>query len=184
MDLVCRVLCMLLPCTPTSGGRDAVWTSGPSVPSIIITQSAASAEHGQVKRRSRKRWASSPKCTPGARIYSPQITPIERLASNISVSTVPSISDIFMPVINYFSRILSNQQISAIFESFSPSIKLQPWTLLFSISKDGCSLQNLYNKLSSFKCTLLLVIQVNIVTNIITIFVTRIYFTFSRIEDM
>ena len=69
-------------------------------------------------------------------------------------------TEVCMPEMDYFSRILSTVQVSTIFLSLSPRMRLEPWTLLFSLSKDGCSLNNLYSRLQPFHCPLLLVIQV------------------------
>ena len=164
LSQVHHALCILLPCANCQYVNDAVWTS------VTVRQRSefacnkqAEPKHEDSQQRPRKRWASSPKSTPGAEQFSPQITPIEKLLISIrSLNQIPSMSDLeaCMPEINNFSRILSTFQVSTIFLSLSPRTRLQPWTLLFSLSKDGCSLTHLYNRLASFDCPLLLVIQV------------------------
>jgi len=73
---------------------------------------------------------------------------------------VPSVSDseLTMPEMNQFSLVLSHYQVSALFLSFPPRLRLYPWTLLYSITSDGCSLNNLYSKLEDYDYTMLLLI--------------------------
>ena len=162
-NLVLRLICILVPCKNGQDFKDAVWRP-PTSSSRECSNKKERSSSPTV--RTRKRWASSPKSTPGAvGPFSPQITPIERLMVSIrSLAKIPSISDAdaAMPEMSYFSRILSTLQVSTIFHSLSPRARLNPWTLLFSLSRDGCSLKNLYNRLSFFDCTLLLVIQVGL----------------------
>ena len=169
VDHVFHLLCILIPCSSSHLAKDAVWRS---VATRVHSESE-SRQHSECQDtaatppRIRKRWASSPKSTPGAMgPISPQLTPIEKLFQSIRSPThVPSMSDmdVCMPEMSYFSRILSTIQVSTIFLSLPPRIRLHPWTLLFSLSRDGCSLKNLYSRLASFDCTVLLVIQVCII---------------------
>jgi len=73
---------------------------------------------------------------------------------------VPSVSDteVTMPEMSQFSSVLSHYQVSALFLSFTPRLRLYPWTLLYSVTRDGCSLNNLYSKLEDYDYTLLLLI--------------------------
>ncbi|XP_023344494.1 TLD domain-containing protein 2 [Eurytemora carolleeae] len=63
-----------------------------------------------------------------------------------------------MPEMSQRSSVLSQHQVSTLFLSFTPRLRLYPWHLLFSISRNGCSLANLYSKLENYDSTLLLLI--------------------------
>ena len=166
VDHVFGLLCLVIPCRTGHLVNDAVWMSMASgVGSESKSRKNSECQDDtSTPPRIRRRWASSPKSTPGVvATFSPQITPIEKLMLSIrSPNQIPSMSDMeaCMPEMSYFSRILSTLQVSTIFLSLPPRIRLHPWSLLFSLSRDGCSLKHLYNRLSSFDCTLLLVIQV------------------------
>jgi len=73
---------------------------------------------------------------------------------------VPSVTDVenTMPDMNQNSSIVTPYQISALYLNFPPRLRLYPWTLMYSLKKDGCSLQNLYSKLESYEHTLLMLI--------------------------
>ena len=59
------------------------------------------------------------------------------------------------------SRILSSQQTGQIFKSLPARVRLEPWGLLYTLSRDGCSLNNLLTKLRSSDNNILLVIEVS-----------------------
>ena len=68
----------------------------------------------------------------------------------------------FWPATNrYLVRILSSPQTSHIYKSLPARSRLEPWALVYSLSRDGCSLNNLRTKLSSAESNILLVIEVS-----------------------
>lgn len=73
---------------------------------------------------------------------------------------VPSVTDaeVTMPDMNKNSSIVTPYQISALYLNFPPRLRLYPWTLMYSLKRDGCSLQNLYSKLQDYEHTLLMLI--------------------------
>eukprot|EP00088_Acartia_fossae_P069422 TRINITY_DN9063_c0_g1_i1.p1 TRINITY_DN9063_c0_g1~~TRINITY_DN9063_c0_g1_i1.p1 ORF type:complete len:438 (+),score=86.78 TRINITY_DN9063_c0_g1_i1:114-1427(+) len=85
-------------------------------------------------------------------ISSPNIPPL--------LKRVPSVSDaeFTMPEMNQCSGIATPYQISSLFLTFPPRLRLYPWTLMYSLKKDGCSLANLYSRLKNYDHTLLLII--------------------------
>ena len=82
-------------------------------------------------------------------------------------STIPGLSLTFLsPALRSsltceLSRILSSQQKGQIFKSLPARTRLDPWGLLFTLSRDGCSLNNLLTKLRSTDANILLVIEVS-----------------------
>jgi len=76
------------------------------------------------------------------------------------LTRVPSMSDVdlTMPEMNMRSFILSQYQVSALYLTLSPRLRLYPWTMLYSITRDGCSLKNLYKRLENYDQALLFLI--------------------------
>jgi len=74
---------------------------------------------------------------------------------------VPSVSDaeFTMPEMHpNHSSVLTKYQVSALFLTLSSRLRLYPWTLVYSITRNGCSLANLCSKLANYDQTLLLLI--------------------------
>ena len=109
--------------------------------------------------RVRRRFTSSPKTMSKVAMMTPSLTPISLF---LFPSLIPSISDgdHHTPAMTDYSRILSTSQLSRLFQSLPPGSRIQPWSLLYSLSKDGCSLKTLYSKMIFDNCNLLLILQV------------------------
>lgn len=87
------------------------------------------------------------------------LTPISMVRSLKMIPSIPDMEASF-PEMSDYSRIMTTQQISMLYQSLSVSSKLHPWTQLYALSKHGCSLNTLYSKIQSFQqCNLLLIIQ-------------------------
>jgi len=100
--------------------------------------------------------------TEGFKGSTPLISASKKSTPNFqALQRVPSMQDaeFTMPEMNQMSSIISPYQISALFLTFPPRLRLYPWTLLYSLKRDGCSLSNLYSKLEDYDHTLLMIIM-------------------------
>ena len=67
---------------------------------------------------------------------------------------------LMMIMMTGFSRVLSSSQQSRLFHSLPPRAQLEPWSLLYCLSRDGCSLKTLYSTIKFDNCNFLLIFQV------------------------
>ena len=125
-------------------------------------KSATNDPDGDTGFRVRRRFTSSPKTLSKVAMMTPSLTPISLF---LFPGLIPSISDrehnnTNTPSMTDFSRILSTSQLSQLYQSLPAGSRIQPWSLLYSLSTDGCSLQTLYSKIIFDNCNLLLILQV------------------------
>lgn len=123
-------------------------------------KSATSDPDDDTEPRVRRRFTSSPKTMAKVAMMTPSLTPISLF---LFPGLIPSVSDRehnTTPAMTDYSRLLSTSQLSQLYQSLPAGSRIQPWSLLYSLSKDGCSLQTLYSKIIFENCNLLLILQV------------------------